>query len=66
MKFLSSRELQELTGKSHSSSQARALNEMGIDFRKRPDGKVIVVDADLPLRNRAPTHNTDEAFVFGS
>ncbi|HEX7080367.1 MAG TPA: DUF4224 domain-containing protein [Gammaproteobacteria bacterium] len=44
---LSDDELVELTGKKRPSAQARALRIMGIDHRIRPDGKVVVLRAQL-------------------
>lgn len=45
--FLSESELYELTGKKRSAAQCRALIEMGVPHWVRPDGKPVVVEADL-------------------
>jgi len=50
MRILNREELIQLTGKRTRTAQARVLRHLGIDFRVRPDGKIIVIDADLPLR----------------
>lgn len=42
MIFLTSTEIQELTGRSRRDAQARALNAMGITHRTRPDGSLVV------------------------
>ncbi|MFT7532774.1 MAG: hypothetical protein ACI9FD_003808, partial [Gammaproteobacteria bacterium] len=42
------------TGKQTRPAQARTLRAMGIDFRLRPDGEIIVVDTDLSLRESTP------------
>lgn len=39
----------ELTGKRRPSAQAKALRHMGIDFRIRPDGMIVIIDTDLPI-----------------
>ena len=41
--FLNDEELFELTGKQRASSQQKALNQMGITFRVRADGKTLVL-----------------------
>lgn len=47
--WLSADELIELTGKRHRDKQIEALLVMGIPFRKRPDGFVLVLrDAVVP------------------
>jgi hypothetical protein len=65
MRFLSNDELIDLTGLRRPTAQARALRSMGIDFRTRPDGKVIVIDADLTLKNHKPLGQKEE-FTLGS
>ena len=45
--FLSSEELEHLTGKKRSSSQALALRMMEIKHLIRPDGAVIVLQSHL-------------------
>ncbi len=49
MRILNREEIIRLTGKQTKPAQARILRHMGIDFRIRPDGEIIVVDTDLPL-----------------
>jgi hypothetical protein len=39
---LTADELRDLTGKQRPSAQARALNAMGIEFKRRADGTVAV------------------------
>jgi hypothetical protein len=41
--FLNEEELFELTGKQRARSQQKALNQMGITFRVRADGKTLVL-----------------------
>ena len=40
-------EIEELTGMRRKSSQIRALAQMGIPFRVRPDGSPAVLRCDL-------------------
>ena len=49
MKVLPRKEVELLTGKKRCNAQARELNHMGIDYRKRIDGTVVVVDVDVPF-----------------
>jgi hypothetical protein len=44
---LNEKQLAELTGKIRPSAQARQLHAMGIDFRQRIDGSIVVLHADL-------------------
>lgn len=44
---LSADELRELTGKQRADSQARELDHLGITYRRRRDGSVVVLRADL-------------------
>lgn len=53
MRILDPAEIVRLTGKKTAPAQARVLRALGIDFRQRPDGAIIVVDADLPVRQEA-------------
>lgn len=41
--FLDQEELRELTGREKPSAQARALNFMGIEHKRRPDGSIVVL-----------------------
>ena len=43
MMILSPEELVELTQRERSKAQARALTYMGIEYRIRPDGSVVVL-----------------------
>ncbi|WP_371316228.1 DUF4224 domain-containing protein [Ralstonia pickettii] len=40
--FLTTDELERLTGRKRSDAQDRALNSMGIDHIKRADGRILV------------------------
>lgn len=56
--FLTDEELVKLTGRSRPSAQRRILKYLDIPFRVRPDGKPVVMEADLHAtakeRPRAP------------
>jgi len=58
MLFLSREELEELTGYKKPSAQARALNSMGIEYRVRPDGAVIVLRSHLEAILGGSTEHT--------
>jgi hypothetical protein len=45
--MLSAHDLVELTHRTKPAWQARALIQMGIPFRKRPDGTLVVLAEDL-------------------
>ena len=45
--FLNQDELNSLTGKERPSAQARALRQMGIEYRQRPDGSIAVLRAHV-------------------
>lgn len=45
--WLSEAELVKMTGKTKPSAQARALDAMGVPYRRRLDGKLIVGRAAL-------------------
>ena len=45
--FLTADEIRELTGKLRPSAQEKVLASMGIPFRKRPDGSLVIVRTDL-------------------
>lgn len=45
MMLLTAEEVRELTGMQRPSAQARALQGMGIECRRRPDGSVVVLRA---------------------
>lgn len=47
-------DLAELTGKTRRSAQARVLAHLGIPFKTRPDGSLVVFQRDL---NATPTQN---------
>jgi len=65
MKLLEQADLEALTGRRRPTAQAKALRSMGIDFRTRPDGKIIVIEDDLPLRGRSAVELREE-FRFGT
>jgi len=44
---LSQQELIDLTEKTRPSAQARQLRALGIDFRRRTDGSIVVFGTDL-------------------
>jgi hypothetical protein len=53
--ILTDEELLELTGRHRWSAQARVLEAIGVPYRRRPDGKIIVFRNDLnapPKENR--------------
>lgn len=52
---LSKIEIAELTGRVRYSAQARALKTMGIDFKIRPDGSIMIYrkDIDTKTTNRS-------------
>lgn len=39
--------LGQLTGKQKSPAQARVLDALGIPYRRRPDGSIVVFEADI-------------------
>jgi len=45
--FLTPQELESLTGRKLPSAQHRALNKMGIEHRRRPDGRIVVLRSHL-------------------
>ncbi len=45
--ILSDDELRVLTGKKFRTAQAEVLRYMGIDFRMRPDGSLVVLRSQL-------------------
>lgn len=59
MRLLTDDEIEALTGRKRCSAQAKALRSMGIDFRTRPDGKIIVIDLDLPIRQQNDTSESE-------
>jgi len=64
MRILNREEVIRLTGKRTRPAQARILRHMGIDFRTRPDGEIIVVDTDLPLTSSVGGKSKTEEFTF--
>ena len=52
--ILSPDTLRELTGKQKSPAQARVLDALGIPYRRRPDGSIVVFEADI---HHASTQN---------
>lgn len=51
--FLSDQQLEELTGKTQHAAQIRALVRMRVPHRVRPDGRPLVLPADLQLQSTA-------------
>lgn len=45
--FLTPEEISELTGRIQYDAQARALNFMGIEHKRRPDGSLVVLRAHV-------------------
>lgn len=45
--FLSHAELEELTGRKYGAWQAKVLDAMKIRYRRRPDGSLAVLWADV-------------------
>ena len=54
MKILAREEVEKLTGKKRCHAQVRELNHMGIDYRQRSDGSVVIVDIDVPVSLSTP------------
>lgn len=46
--FLDPDQLRELTGRLRSDAQRRELEHLGVPFRVRRDGSLVVLAADLP------------------
>lgn len=53
--FLTREEIEELTGKSKPSAQARALQEMHVKFACRPDGKNVVLRSHVEAVLSSPS-----------
>lgn len=51
-------ELEKLTGCKRATAQVRALNQMGIPHRIRPDGWPVVAESDL-VSNKPRTAQPD-------
>lgn len=47
MPWLTPEQVIELTGYRQYQKQMEALNQMGIDYKKRPDGSLVVITDDL-------------------
>lgn len=47
MMFLDEDELQQLTGRVRKPAQIKALNEMGIEHKKRADGRAAVLHSHV-------------------
>lgn len=61
--LLSTIELRELTGKKIPAAQARALNFMGIEYRRRPDGTLAVSRAHVDaLLGCIPDTNAEKIY----
>jgi hypothetical protein len=61
--FLIQEQLHQLTGKVHYSAQARVLNAMGFEHKRRPDGSLLVLRTHVErlLGGEAP-HNETKTF----
>ena len=61
--ILTDDELRTLTGKKFRTAQAQVLRYMGIDFRMRPDGSLVVLRSQLeaapPKRKKPVEPNWD-------
>lgn len=54
--FLTREQIEQLTGRSTPSGQARALNKMGITHKRRADGQVVVLSSHIEKQlDGAPT-----------
>lgn len=60
MLVLSERELAEFTGATRADAQARELRYMGIPFRQRRNGKLVVLRSDVTM-NHGPTAQERQA-----
>ena len=47
MKWLTPEEMIDLTGYRQYQKQLEALNQMGIDYKRRPDASLVVMADDL-------------------
>ena len=47
MSWLTPEQVIDLTGYRQYQKQMEALNQMGIDYKRRPDGSLVVMDDDL-------------------
>lgn len=61
--FLSPDELAELTGKQRPAAQIRALRSMGIRHHIRPDGRPVVLRADLSEDGAARRRRVEPNFA---
>ncbi|MBK6552750.1 MAG: DUF4224 domain-containing protein [Rhodocyclaceae bacterium] len=55
--ILTNANLVELTQRRRRSAQARVLTALGVPFRQRPDGSIVVFESDLhapPKERSAP------------
>ena len=63
---LNDEDLVQITGYSRKSKQIEQLNELGIRFFKRADGKPVVplcaVHAALGLSDQEPSYQEDDGF----
>ncbi len=53
MRVLTKQELIDLTDRKTRPAQATMLRYLKIDFRQRPNGDIIVIDADLPISKQS-------------
>ena len=52
MKWLTSEEVESLTKYKQPTKQREALNQMGVNHVVRPDGSIVVFEADLTSGSR--------------
>ncbi len=57
--FLTPQELEALTGRKIPSAQHRALNAMGIEHKRRPDGSIVVLRSHLEAVMGGPARQQD-------
>lgn len=52
--ILTTTEIATLTGKQRRSAQRRVLDALGVPYRQRPDGTIVIFQTDVnaPAQNR--------------
>ena len=66
--FLSSKEIQELTGRKHRTAQVETLRGMGVEHRLRPDGSIVILRSHIERLfdgNIKTGKNTETTFKMG-
>jgi hypothetical protein len=58
--LLTEAQIRELTDRRHHDAQQRALDRMGIPYRVRPDGSLVVLRAVVELLIGMPAANIAE------